>query len=107
NVDAVLLTDGPVQRNAWEILVAPPLSPDTYALRFARRPAPEHAADPAMTAECLELPKRVDPRLVELAAQVGAGAATPPEKIARVLAHLRTNYHYSLHAGRFHTNDPV
>jgi transglutaminase-like putative cysteine protease len=70
------------------------------------------ANDPAPSAsppgpEDLGLPSRVDPRVLQLAAQLADGTRSEREGVLRTLHHLQTAYRYTLEVGRFRTQDPL
>jgi transglutaminase-like putative cysteine protease len=56
--------------------------------------------------EALAVPADTDPRLRELAARLGEGAA-PAERVRRTVQHLGRECRYSLEVGRFRTRQPV
>jgi len=55
----------------------------------------------------LGLPSRVDPRVLQLAAQLADGTRSEREGVERTLHHLQTAYRYTLDVGRFRTLDPL
>ncbi|MET0555810.1 MAG: transglutaminaseTgpA domain-containing protein [Vicinamibacteria bacterium] len=55
----------------------------------------------------LELPVRLDPRLLQLAATLAEGARSERESVDRTLGHLQTGYRYTLEVGRFRSADPL
>jgi transglutaminase-like putative cysteine protease len=57
--------------------------------------------------EDLELPSRVDPRVLGLAAALADGTRSEREGVERTLHHLQTGYRYTLDVGRFRTLDPL
>lgn len=79
-----------------------------YGAVLSRQP---RAGDPP-AAEALEaslaLPANLDPRVIALANDLGAGATTSAEKLNRTVAHLQTRYRYTLSPGEFRPGgDPV
>lgn len=65
-------------------------------------------APPAsMVAECLAVPAETDPRLKELAAQLGKGAGSNEERIERTVRFLQSTCRYSLDVGSFRSSQPV
>ncbi len=61
----------------------------------------------SMVAECLAVPADTDPRLNELAAQLGKGARSEEERIERTVRFLQSKCRYSLDVGAFHSRQPV
>jgi transglutaminase-like putative cysteine protease len=55
----------------------------------------------------LQVPRDTDPRIRDLAARLGADAATPEVRVARTMEFLQSEYPYSLHMGAFRSRQPV
>jgi transglutaminase-like putative cysteine protease len=101
----------PVQIDAFGILGPPSRTLETYAVVSlgpgAAWPAPMPVAA-ADEREFTALPADLDPRLAALAARLrDAGDPSPSARLARTVAFVRSECHYSLKPGRFRTRQPV
>lgn len=82
--------------------------PGDAASRVWFRPGARGVAAPRQpTPTDLAIPDAIRPRLVEIAAQYGAGGATPFERVEHIAEVLRIRYHYSLRFQRTPRRDPV
>jgi transglutaminase-like putative cysteine protease len=107
NVDGVDAGSEPMAIDRFGLVHSPLQPPERYAVHYTPGPVPRLERDEDIVAECLRMPEHVDPRVRELAAQLGPGSATPKQKIARTLAHMQTRCRYSLDVGSFTSADPV
>ncbi len=76
------------------------------ALWSGTSPPPAHAPEPREIAEALELPPRVDPRLLDLARKLAA-SGDAAGRVEATLRHLDSGYRYTLKPGAFRTDDPL
>ena len=89
---------GPAGRGleTYGVVSSPPGTP---------RPAPGAPPDER---DLLALPADLDPRLLELAARLrDAGSPSAEARLARTVAFIQSECHYSLKPGRFRTKQPV
>jgi transglutaminase-like putative cysteine protease len=103
--------DAPVQIDAFGILGPPSRTLETYAVVSlgpgAAWPAPMPVAA-ADEHEWTAVPADLDPRLAALAARLrDAGDPSAAARLARTVAFLQSECHYSLKPGRFRTRQPV
>ena len=87
---------------------------ERYTATSLQSPAPKErlrraagAPPPDVVLNYLQLPKRVDSRVVELAQQITAGAANDYDKAAAVEQYLLTHYGYSLQMASTPPPDPL
>jgi transglutaminase-like putative cysteine protease len=101
----------PVMIDSFGILGPASRSLETYAVVStapgAAWPGPMPGA-PSDARESTALPTELDPRLGALAARLrDAGSPSPEARIARTVAFIQSECHYSLKPGRFRTRQPV
>lgn len=63
--------------------------------------------DAAEREASLRLPERLDPRIRELGARLAKGELNQERVVERVIAHLRSEYRYSLDTGAMDPQDPL
>jgi hypothetical protein len=102
----------PVHIDSFGILGPASQALETYAVvslapGAAAWPAPAPVGD-ADEQEWTALPKDLDPRLLSLAERIrGQGDPSVAARLARTVAFVQSECHYSLKPGRFHTRQPV
>ena len=92
------------RRDRFGVVSSHEREPATYGVSHLGRPEEDMEASDA--ALCLRLP-RIDPRVADLARELGGEDGAVAEKIARTVAHLRSRCRYSLKVGRWKTKDPL
>jgi len=89
------------------ILTASPASAvEIYAI-INRPSAAQAPPSRSLSDDLLELPRDIDPRILELAAALAANAASPEARVAAVTGHLARECRYALKVGAFSSRQPV
>lgn len=81
--------------------------PERYVIEHRRNGRVLQFDDGGTREACLKLPRKLDPRVRDLAMDLAKGAASPEQRLRRTLDFLQTGYSYSLSPGKFHTRDPL
>lgn len=84
-------------------------SPETYGILNHRSGdlVQPGTAPPALLAETVRTPERLDQRLAVLARLLGGEMSSPEDRIRRTVRFVQNECHYSLDVGKFHSQDPV
>jgi transglutaminase-like putative cysteine protease len=101
---------GTLSLDAFGILGPPGAGPETYAIvsgDVLPAPAQTPLGTPSDGSEERGVPADTDPRLAALAERLAAGSSSPETRLARTVAFVQGECHYSLKPGRFRTQQPV
>lgn len=98
---------GSLSLDPFGILGPPGAGPETYAVVSGDAFPDPADASPPEGAEELALPADTDPRLAALAERLAAGSSSAEVRLARTVAFVQGECHYSLKPGRFRTQQPV
>jgi transglutaminase-like putative cysteine protease len=98
---------GTLSLDSFGVLGPPGTGPETYAIVSGGVPAASDETPPGEGAEELGVLADTDPRLAALAERLAAGSGSPAARLARTIAFIQSECHYSLRPGRFRTKQPV